>query len=188
VLELRDLWAQLTAGEDREEELERMLLTSARKAVTVVGARQVPRDPCLFMAGGFPLPDRAPGPDDPPPGDRTTRADLQIVEPPRWVGVREVIGTHAFDPNAGLDQPLAEAVLARTYPALRYAYDAGGWLLRAPTAGSCTRLELSPWAVAQVAPLMPVGDPTAEKGSDQFERSKRRARLMTNAGAGRSPR
>lgn len=175
--ELRVLWANLTAGEDRGEELERMLLTSARKAVTAVGSVQVPRDPCLLVAGAFPLPPMAPG--DPGEGE----PELQICEPPRWSGVREVIGAHAFDPNAGLDQPLAEAVLARTYPALRYAYDSDGWLLRAPQRWELHK-RLSPWAVAQVAPLMPVGDPTAEKGSDPFERAKRRARFMTAAGAG----
>ncbi|WP_134740010.1 DNA polymerase [Nocardioides sp. 503] len=177
VLELRDAWATLTAGEDRGEELERMLLTSARKAVTVVGQVQVPSDPCLMMADGFPLPPLAPG--DPGEGD----PELQIVEPPRWAGVRQVIGAHAFDPNAGLDQPLAEAVLGRTFPALRYAYDSDGWLLRAPQRWELHK-RLSPWAVAQVAPLMPVGDPTAEKGTDPFERAKRRARFMTAAGAG----
>lgn len=182
LLELTDLWATLTAGEERGEELERMLLSSARKAVTLVGLVQVPNDPCLMMAGGFPLPPMAPG----DPGDAPETADgesLQIAEPPRWAGVREVIGTASFDPNAGLDQPLAEAVLARTYPALRYAYDSDGWLLRAPQRWELHK-RLSPWAVAQVAPLMPVGDPTAEKGSEPFERAKRRARFMTAAGAG----
>jgi len=175
-LELRDAWAQLTAGEDREGEYDRMLLTSARKAVTVVGAHQVPRDPCLLVAGGFPLPPTAPG--DPGTGEE----DLQLAEPPRWLGPREVIGTHAFDPVAGLDQPLAEKVLERTYPALRYAYDSGGWLLRCPQRWELHK-RLSPWAVAQVAGLMPLGDPTADKASEAFARSQRRGRLMSTAGA-----
>jgi DNA polymerase I-like protein with 3'-5' exonuclease and polymerase domains len=180
---LAELWSQITAGEERTDELERAFLTSARKAVTAVGPVQVPRDPCLFMVGGAPLPHPLPpggAPVDPETGEPV---DLEIVAPPRWHGVREVIGTAAFDPNAGLDQTLAEAVLARTYPALRYAYDSGGWLLRAPDRWELYK-RLSPWAVAAVAPLMPIGDPTAEKGSDPFERSKRRARLMTAAGAG----
>jgi P4 family phage/plasmid primase-like protien len=177
LLELRDLWAEITAGEDRADEYERALLTSARKAVTVVGTVQVPNDPCLLLAGGFPLPPHVPS--DPGDGE----PDLQILEPPRWHGVRESIGTHAFDPQAGLDQALAEAVLARMYPALRYAYDAGAWLLRAPTRWELYK-RLSPWAVAQLGPLMPVGDPTAEKGSEPYERAKRRARFMTAGGAG----
>jgi len=183
VLELRQSWEVLTAGEDRGAEFDRALLTSARKAVTAVGATQVPRDPCLLFAGGMPLPPHAPAD---PVGDGpegAAAAALVIVEPPRWAGVREAIGAHAFDPNAGLDQSLAEAVLERMYPALRYAYDVGAWLLRAPDRWELYR-RLSPWAVAQVAPLMPIGDPTAEKGSDPHERAKRRARLMTAGGAG----
>jgi P4 family phage/plasmid primase-like protien len=182
LLGIRELWENITAGEGREDELERAFLTSARKAVTVVGAVQVPRDPCLFMAGGVALPEYAPaaeGPIDPETGKPT---DLTIVEPPRWVSVRQVIGAEAFDPVAGLDQPLAEAVLQRIYPVLRYAYDADGWLLRAPNRWEMHR-SLSAWAVATLASLMPIGDPTADKESEQFERSKRRARLMTSAGA-----
>lgn len=176
VLELREAWATLTAGEERAEELERMLLTSARKAVSVVGTVQVPTDPCLMMAGGFPLPPTLPG--DPGDGE----LELQIVEPPRWVSSRAVIGAEAFDPNAGLDQTLAEAVLARTYPALRYAYDSGGWLLRCPERWELHG-RLTPWAVATVAPLMPLGDPTAEKGSEAAARAQRRTRLMSTPGA-----
>ena len=179
ISELRDIWEELTGAEGRGEEFERMLLTSARKAVTVVGPRQVSSDPCYMTAAGFPLPTPAPG--DPSQRD-PDEPDLQIYEPPRWHGFREAIGAQAFDPNAGLDQPLAEAVLARMYPALRYAFDAGGWLLKAPDRWELHK-RLSPWSVAQVAPLMPVGDPTAEKGSDQHERSRRRARFMTAAGA-----
>lgn len=174
--ELRELWEQLTAGEGRTEEFDRALLTTARKAVTAHGPAQVASDPCLLVAGGFPLPPHAPA--DPGDGE----PELQIFEPPRWHGVREAIGAHAFDPNAGLDQSLAEAVLARTYPALRYAYDAGAWLLRAPDRWELYK-GLAQWAVAQVGPLMPVGDPTAEKGSEPYERAKRRARFMTTGGA-----
>ena len=178
--DLRAAWSRLTAGEDRADELERALLTSARKAVTRVGPHQVPNDPCFLVAEGVALP---PPPAAGAPGsDGLTDPELQVEEQPAWHGVREAIGTQAFDPNAGLDQPLAEAVLARMYPALRYAHDAGGWLLRKPQRWELYK-RLSPWAVAQVAPLMPVGDPTAEKGSEPHERSKRRARFMTAAGA-----
>ena len=180
--DLRVAWSRLTAGEDRADELERALLTSARKAVTRVGTHQVNADPCLLVASGIPLP-TPPAAGTPPGTDGLNDPELQVEEPPAWLGVREAIGTHAFDPNAGLDQPLAEAVLARMYPALRYAHDAGGWLLRKPQRWELYK-SLSAWAVAQVAPLMPVGDPTAEKGSEPYERSKRRARFMTAAGAG----
>ena len=177
--ELRVIWASLTAGEGREDELERMLLTSARKAVTVVGAVQAVRDPCMLVAGfeGL-LAAPAPAPGDP----GVTDPELQIVEAPRWASVREIIGTQAFDPNADHDQSLAEAVLARTWPALRYAYDSRGWLLRTPERWELHG-DLSDWAVAQLAPLMPVGDLTADKDSDAYGRAKRRARLMAHGGS-----
>lgn len=182
ILELRDLWGVITAGEDRREEFDRALLTSARKAVTVVGPVQNPQDPCLLMAGGYPLPALPPtAPGDPGDSSVVDGVSVQIAEPPRWVSVRQVIGTEAFDPNADLDQTLAEAVLQRTFGALRYAYDDKGWLLRCPERWELHG-DLSDWAVTQVATLMPIGDPTAEKDSDAFARSKRRARLMTNAG------
>jgi P4 family phage/plasmid primase-like protien len=178
LVDVRAAWEALTAGEDRTDELDRALLTAARKAVSVVGANQVPRDPCLFMAGGFPMP-------APPDTDTTELADgtaVQIQAPPRWASAREILGTHSFDPNAGMDQTLAEKVLERVYPALRYAYDAKGWLLKVPERWELHG-KLSGWAVATVASLMPVGDPDAEKGSDQQLRADRRKRLMTTAGA-----
>ncbi|HEY1117946.1 MAG TPA: bifunctional DNA primase/polymerase, partial [Acidimicrobiales bacterium] len=212
LLQVRELWAELTAGEGREDELERSMRDSARKAVTVVGAVQVPNDPCLLFAGGvayqspvygqssalaqqWAAPTSAmaaalPAPDPGDPSNRGTLLDDEgrpiefTIEPeiPRWVSIRQMLGAHSFDPNAGLDQTLAEAVLERTYPALRYAYDSGGWLLRLPD-----RWELhgglSKWAVAQLANLMPTGDPTADKESDAFARHQRRTRLMTTAGA-----
>ena len=177
VMEVRELWAKVTAGEDRAQEFEDALLGAARKAATIVGSHQVPRDPCLMVQGfPMPLPAAQAALEGTEPG-----ADLTIVEAPRWVGVRELIGTHAFDPMAGLDQTLAEAVLARTYPALRYAYDTRGWLLRQPERWELHG-DLASWAVSQVAALMPVGDATADKKSEAYARHLRRTRLMTNAG------
>ncbi|GAA5154735.1 hypothetical protein GCM10023340_38770 [Nocardioides marinquilinus] len=184
VLELRELWQRLTASEGREAEFERMLLTSARKAVTAYGQHRVPRDPCLTGVGsgiGGPAWPTTFAPADPNAVDGAA-AGLEPAEPPRWASSREVIGAHAFDPNAGLDQALAERVLERTYPVVRFAYDAEAWLLRAPERWELHK-RLSPWAVATVATLMPLGDPTAEKGTEQHERSKRRTRLMSTAGA-----
>lgn len=187
IAEVRHLWETLTAGEDRAEELERALLTSARKAVTVVGPAQVPRDPCLlFGASTYASP--APGNDAPTPaGDESgDPAEVdpveQPIEPARWWSVREQIGAHAFDPIAGLDQPLAEAVLERMWPILRHAYDSRGWLMRVPDRWELHG-DLSQWAVATVASLMPTGDPEAEKGSDLLEQAKRRARFNTAAGS-----
>lgn len=172
---LHEAWTLATAGEAREDEFGGMLLTAARKAVTLVGAHQVPRDPCL-MAEGFEVPGAAPA--DLLDADG---APVESIEPARWFFPREVIGTHAFDPRADLDQPLAQAVLERTYPLLRYAYDSRGWLLRVPDRWELHG-DLTNRAVTLVAGLMPIGDPTAEKGSDEEARSKRRARFNTNAG------
>jgi P4 family phage/plasmid primase-like protien len=199
---MREVWAQTTAGESREDEFERGLLTAARKAVTTYGAVQVPNDPCLLFAGGVAyqspvygqssaarqqgwsgsLSTPAPAAGDPGDVGTVEGQELQIVEPPRWVSIRQILGAHAFDPTAGLDQTLAESVLERVYPALRFAYDSGGWLLRVPD-----RWELhgglSKWAVAQLANLMPMGDPDGEKGGEALARHQRRTRLMTTAGA-----
>lgn len=174
LLELSILWDNLTAGEHRSGEFEAMLLTSARKAVTLVGAHQVVRDPCLDLIIAPPSAAASdPGAElDPAPADDRERLASML----------NAIGVHAFDPVAQLDQPLAENVLERMYPSLRFAYDSRGWILRVPDRWELHG-RLSPWAVAQVAKLMPVGDPTAEKGSEQHARSARRARLMSTAGA-----
>ena len=174
-----DLWASLTAGENREDELERSMRDSARKAVTVVGPSQLPREPCF--TNGTVLQVQAPTPGDDRPAD-PARPELMGVEPDQQWSIRAYIGVEAFDPLAQLDQKLADSVLQRTAPAVRYAYDARTWLLRLNDRWE-TRRELAPWLVAEVAWLMPLGDPTAEKGSDPHTRAAVRQRLMTNAGA-----
>lgn len=179
LLELRTLWDQLTAGEDRGEEFDRMLLTGARKAVTAHGPVQVTNDPCMF--GGTVLQVQAAAPGDDRPAD-PERPELVGVEADQQWNIRSYIGVEAFDPLAQLDQKLAHAVLQRTAPAVRYAYDSRTWLLRLNDRWE-TRRELAPWLVSEVAWLMPLGDPTAEKGSDPHTRATVRQRLMTNAGA-----
>lgn len=171
VLALRETWDHLVAGENREGEYDRMLLTSARKAVTVVGVRQVPFDPCA-MIGGFATP--APAPDNALDADG---APLPPVGQARWFFPLEVIGTHAFDPIAQLDQPLAQAVLERTYPLARYAYDAKVWLMRGPERWEIRDKDLTSMQVAQVAWLMPRGNPEAEKGSIELARHQRHGRF-----------
>lgn len=177
---LRDAWLLATASEGRDREFADMLSTAARKAVTLVGEHPVPRDPCVFLEGfevagampEFPAADPDQQPGDLPPAPVAT---------PRWFFPREVIGTYAFDPKASLDQPLAQAVLERTYPLLRYAYDSRGWLLRVPDRWELHG-NLTERAVTLVAGMMPIGNPDAEKGSDEEERSKRRVRFNSNAG------
>ncbi|PXY33569.1 hypothetical protein BAY59_10835 [Prauserella coralliicola] len=169
--DLREHWVELTAGEAREAEWDRMLLSSARKAVTVVGGRQVGNDPCLFTGGmevAAPAPvDNRPDADEPVP-----------IAPARLWNVREAIGTHAFDPQGGLDQTLAQSVLERMYPALRYAADAKSWLRRGPEQWE-NYADLSEWALTVVAELMPRGSTAAEKGSDERDRAERRKRFMS---------
>jgi phage/plasmid-associated DNA primase len=172
---LRVQWEALTAGEGRADEYERMLLTSARKAVTVVGPHPVDRDPC-FAVGMVPL--AAPAPVDDRPAD-SGGVPLDPIEPPQVLHPFEVIGAHEFNPRAGLDQPLADAVLERTLPVLRYGYDAGVWLLRGPDVWE-TRGDLAAWAVALLADRMPHGDPDAEKGSDAKDQADRRKRFMSS--------
>jgi DNA polymerase I-like protein with 3'-5' exonuclease and polymerase domains len=169
--DLEALWAELTAGEDRGDEWERMLLTSARKAVSVVGASPVGNDPCLLI-GSIPVAAPAPDVDNPEP-----------IEPPRQLHPLQVIGAHLFDPQGFLDQTLAQAVLERTYPALRYAHDAKAWLLRGPETWD-TRSDLAEWAVALLADLMPRGNPDAEKGSDARDQAERRKKFMTATSSG----
>ncbi|MEU1810970.1 DNA polymerase [Micromonospora aurantiaca (nom. illeg.)] len=174
--ELRELWERLTAGEGRADEYDRMLLTSARKAVTVVGPAPVDRDPC-FAVGSVPM--AAPAPvDNRAPGGQPGYDVPEPIEAPKELHPFEVIGAHEFDPRGFLDQTLADAVLARTQPVLRYAHDARVWLLRGPDVWD-TRQDLSGWAVALLADRMPQGDPEAEKGSDPRDQAERRKKFMT---------
>lgn len=174
---LRGTWEALTAAEGREEEFDRMLLTSARKAVTKLGrATLVDRDPC-FDVGAVHVP--APAPAD----DRPDHEGPTPVEPPRELHPLEWIGAHPFDPRGGLDQTLAAAVLERTWPLIRYAHDARVWVRRGPEIWE-TYPDLTEWAVALLADRMPLGDPDAEKGSDLFEQAARRKRFMTAAPSG----
>lgn len=178
---LRGQWAEMTGG--REVEFDGMVLTSARKAVTAVGPKPVDRDPCLMTSAGFA---------GPPagellylPGDDADVEWLPQVEPYSW---RHIIGTQPFDPVADTDQAIAAEVLARVWPMLRHASDTkNGWLLRGPTRwelhGDLTRR-----AVAEVAGLMPRGDPDLPEKKAHYtpenRQHVRRMRMHTNAAAG----
>lgn len=167
-------WYNLTSDENRQDEWHRMMLTSARKAVTLVGAVPVDRDPCLLTGGELWA---MPTPAGSPAGAEVPAAP----EPPRWWSVREVIGAHEFDPRANLDQTLSEEVLRRMFPVLRYGTDSGSWLLRGPDRWE-VRGDLTRWAVHELASMMPRGNPDAEKGSDEHTRAARRRKLMSTAG------
>jgi hypothetical protein len=181
LLTVRSTWEALTAGEGRLDEFDRMLLTSARKAVSVVGSLPVDRDPCFSGPGLVQM--AAPGPVDNRAGEAPPDGpDLEPIEPPRFLHPFEVIGAHEFNPRGHLDQTLADAVLERTQPALRYAHDARVWLLRGPDVWEA-RGDLAGWAVALLADRMPQGDPDGEKGSDARDQADRRKRFMTTSTA-----
>ena len=176
--ELRGVWDRITAGEDRGGEFDGasgFLVTAARKAVTKYGTVPAPRDPCLMMnLLAYLAP--APGGDD---------AELpEPIEPPRQWSPFGVIGAEPFDPAAELDAPLARDVLARLHPLLRYAPDAGAWVVRGPEAWDVRKGDLAKWGVDLLSWLMLPGDPDAAEGSDDWRRARRQARFCTNAPAG----
>jgi P4 family phage/plasmid primase-like protien len=177
---LRALWAEITAGEDREAEFLDMLSTSARKAVTAYGPHQVPRDPCV-MDRGFTIPSAAPADNRPDDPDNEALAVEPVTR--RWWSIREVIGAEPFEPKSGLDQPLARDVLTRLHPAMRYAYDSGDWLLRLPDRWE-THGDMTGWAVAELAWLMPLGDTDKEAPDEAKHLAAMRARFMSQKGAG----
>lgn len=175
LLEMQALWAQLTAGEGREHEFQEMVTTAAGKAVTRLGGtRPVSRDPCLLMGMGAqayaaPAPDGNPG-----------MAPVPVGQPRLWTPY-EAIGTWPFEPAGELDAVLADAVLQRTWPALRYAPDAGSWVIRGPYRWDVRKGDLAKWGVDRVSWLMLPGDPQAPEGSDDWTRARKRARFTTNA-------
>lgn len=194
---LRDRWVQLTAGEDREGEFDRMLLSSARKAVTAIGGVQMLTDPCTSMGGpewarlqGMQV-DARPRPAD----NRVADEDGDDFEPlhlelpptlvdPAW---GQVIGTEPFDPGVELDHLLADAMLRRCIYMTRRAADAkNAWLQRGAEQWSLEG-DLAGRIVAECATLMPEGDPRAVDtavGPTPAQRAyKRRLRMMTNGPA-----
>jgi hypothetical protein len=114
---LASMWAELTAGEDRGDEWDRMLVTGRpqgrhRGRAAAGRPRPVLRLMGLTLSGAGARDDR---PGEPP---------AEPIEAPRELHPLEVIGAHLFDPRGHLDQTIGQAVLERTYPVLRYAPDA----------------------------------------------------------------
>ncbi len=171
---LQGLWAQITAGEDRETAFTDMLTGAARKGAAKFdpAAGWVRFDSCMFINS---QPYQAPAP-EPPEGELP-----RPVEPPRYWSPFGAIGTEPFDPAAGLDAPLARDVLHRTWPVLRYAPDAGAWIIRGPERWDVRKGDLAKWAVDLVSWLMLPGDPAAPEGSEEHLRAKKRARFTTSA-------
>lgn len=194
---LREQWMRLTGGEEREGEFDRMLLSSARKAVTALGGVTQMTDPCTSMGGpewarlqGMQV-DARPRPAD----NRVADEDgdefepLQLELPPALVDPSwtQVIGTEPFDPGVELDHPLADAMLRRCFYMVRRAADAkNAWLQRGAEQWSLEG-DLAGRVVAECAGLMPLGDATGvvkgEPPSDAQRAYKRRLRMMTNGPA-----
>jgi P4 family phage/plasmid primase-like protien len=170
--ELTELWDQVTAGEDRGDEWRSLFVTAARKAVTRLGrTTPVDRDPCFESIGLTLVP-------APAPGALPGTAPAEPIAPPRPWSVRELIGAHLFDPPFHLDQHLAQGVLERMSPVMRYAYDSHGWLRRGPEYWE-DLTDLAEWAITEVSGLMPHGDPAADKGTDARDQAERRRRFMS---------
>lgn len=116
----------------------------------------------------------------------TGRAQTGGDQEPPWT-VYSAIGLHPFDPSGdGSDQGLAEAVVARMAPALRYGVDSGTWLVRDRHVW-LEREDMAAWAVASVARLMPVGQtPVPKELTERTEahwQAVRRAMFMSSAGS-----
>jgi P4 family phage/plasmid primase-like protien len=194
---LREQWTAITSGESREAEFDRMLLSSARKAVTVLGGVQQLGDPCSMFGGaawaglaGMQV-DARPRPSD----DREFGEDSEPFEPlhlelppklvdPSW---GQVIGTEPFDPGVDLDHPLADAMLRRSFYMVRRASDTKtAWLQRGAEQWTLEG-DLAGRIVSECAALMPDGDPEPiVKGmpATPAQRAyKRRLRMMTNGPA-----
>lgn len=111
----------------------------------------------------------------------------EVFEPP-W-SVFSVLAP-LFDPQGdGSDQGLAKAVAALAYPALRYARDAAVWVKRERDVWETHGDDLSDWAVAIAAELMPLGQtPIPKDLSERTEahwQAHRRAIFMSSAGSGK---
>lgn len=114
-----------------------------------------------------------------------TDAEREPDAPPPWT-VYNAIGIEPFDPGPGTDQDMAEAVVERMYPAMRYASDAGCWLVRKRDVWTEYE-DVSGWAVSTVARLMPLGDPNLPAKTEDYLpehwQARRRKDFMSSAGS-----
>jgi P4 family phage/plasmid primase-like protien len=182
--ELRSAWDELTSGEHRGDEFERMALSAACKAVTEVtvtgSAVPVAYDPCLMgIVVEAPVPGRPSVPDD---GADADVLDIPAPAAPEIWSRRALIGTQAFDPRGMLDQILAKAALERIQPVLRYATDVGGWVVRGPYSWDAAVGDMADWALTELFELMPHGDPESES-DEAKDRAARRKRFGQNSGS-----
>lgn len=104
--------------------------------------------------------------------------------------IYNAIGGHDFDPAAmhigNTDQELAEEVVKRMFPAMRFGADSGSWLIRGRNVWA-EREDAAPWAVSTVARLMPYGDSDYPKNKADYTadnwRAKTRNQFMSSGTA-----
>lgn len=83
-------------------------------------------------------------------------SDAEITDEELWT-FYNAIGDTEFRVSGGTDQEYADCVLDRIYPGMRFAVDAGTWLIRKKELWS-ERPEGASSAVSALARLMPLGD------------------------------
>lgn len=106
--------------------------------------------------------------------------------------IYSAIGGHDFDPGASnvgsTDQELAEEVVKRMFPAMRFGADSGSWLIRGRHVWA-EREDAAPWAVSTVARIMPYGDADYPKNKADYTadnwRAKARTAFMSSAPSSR---
>lgn len=188
--QLEDIWDRLIDGEPRDPgEWHRACVTSANKAAVKTGPRMRTGDPCLLSTppAGWTAQGNAVGPHAsvrtaPVSRQRSPLLGEEGLVLPTWT-LREGIGTHAFAVDVSHDQGVAEAVLTRMRPVLRYAFDAGTWVRRDGAVWRSSK-DLTEWSLSQAATLMPSGDPDADEGTDAHAQYKLRMRMLGSTPAG----
>jgi DNA polymerase-1 len=206
------LWEDLTRGEQRADEFERMWTTSSRKAVTAIGGTtpwphavgpdgrcdsdaarllaqgltwSAPQHPGQPLAGVDPL---ANGHSN-HVSDQSDITDNEVNQAyfatygPPATSLVGVLGSAPFDPPAAFDQDIAAAALERTWPGLRYAPDADMWFQRQADGRWRIGKRGHKAQLALLANLAPAGDASADKGTPEQARAARRARLKSSAGS-----
>lgn len=111
-------------------------------------------------------------------------------QPKPEFSIYDHIGIEPFDPHHDTsDQGLAEAVLIRTRPILRYAIDAGTWLIRGHQHWDEQHHDLGGWAISELSNLMPPGiTPIPSKPEDrtlEHWQAERRRFFRSSSGAGK---
>jgi hypothetical protein len=145
-MQAAETWATLTVGEDRPRSSSVRCSPRRARPSPSSGPSRSPTTPACTQTASTPP---APVPRLRPTPAAATRSCRSSS---RRGGSRPRADRHrCLRPQRRHGPDLAEAVLERSYPALRFAYDAKGWLLRTPERWELHD-RLSPWAVARWPP------------------------------------